>query len=357
MLTSPVPFFHAAPYAYRAPAEWTLNTNHDPVPAGQTLQDALTCVLDAFARDAHLASAQLLEGTATDGVSASVLLFPLSPGTVQVIGVSSLATRVRKLLTDDAGPAWSTLRRPTEETPIHALQDRMPPQMYNILIRNGFSSVEEAASIPEAGWQELRNVGPQFVTTLHTALADYPTPAELARQTSEDAATLPGCWAAITLAPTQRQWLNSLPGAPDEVSWHLGCELEPGHSGPHYAFGQTSEGHDEYWLRWDNPATTATEIVALAGCPVTSDEPPRPSCTLPEGHAGGHNIEHHWHPDPTTPAPAPDANGWHADYLEHRHAATEHLTTSADPAAVHASLAVAAAVTRVADLLEQRSPR
>lgn len=153
----------------------------------------------------------------------------------------------------------------------------------------------------------------------------------------------------ITLSPAERRQLNTVPYAANEVGWHEACDLERGHEGPHHALAQQSRDNDpEYWVRFSDDNLDQVEIVALDGCPARDGDE---LCTLFAEHPGAHNSDTRWESrERDNPPPAPGHN--HANYLAHRRAATETVAGSADPAQVHASLAIAAALNRVADLLE-----
>jgi hypothetical protein len=171
-------------FAYRAPADPIYPEDWRLKPAGDELEEALQQVLAMFARFPHRGSAQLSEHD--DDSPDAVLLFPVSPGRLHVVGVS-LAERVRLALTGGFH-GWKLHELPQTQTSILALKPLLASRFYNLLVRNGFATLEEAAAVPDTGWLELRNVGTKFLHALHLlvhahdaeALADVarPAPAE-----------------------------------------------------------------------------------------------------------------------------------------------------------------------------------
>ena len=76
----------------------------------------------------------------------------------------------------------------------------------------------------------------------------------------------------------------------EQVYW---CDLDAGHEGQHYAFGQHSRD-DEWWVRWPDGADCPAGLLRVTGCPVESvvnEEGDTEVCLLPVGHSGRHNFE------------------------------------------------------------------
>lgn len=99
-----------------------------------------------------------------------------------------------------------------------------------------------------------------------------------------------GCPGRTVLTEAERGRLNALPDCVDDVVDGLNwCELEPGHEGKHYAYGQRTREHD-WWMVWDEAA--ARDLVVLAGC--AAEDPPGgwdpDPCTLFDGHPGDHGF-------------------------------------------------------------------
>lgn len=162
------------------------------------------------------------------------------------------------------------------------------------------------------------------------------------------------CAATVMLSPAERRQLYTLPEAANMVEWQHQCWLEDAHQGPHHALGQAA-GAQEHWIRWDEDRTGHVDLVALSGCghsgPEGEHEDP---CILFAGHPGAHQIGPRWERNRFDHPPQPDPAGGHAAYLAHRRASTETVSSSTDPAQVHATLATAAALNRIADLMQQR---
>lgn len=156
------------PFCYRVDDAFS----EGPEPAGNTALDGLRALLDRLAFHRH---GTLFATPLSPDEQGRVLLFALSPGTVLVIGVSSLACRVRELLGGPEGVlGWHLHPLPDSRTPLHRLREHLRPQQYNVLDRNEFATVEEVAAVPWELWEQLRNVGTSFLRTLETALAAVP---------------------------------------------------------------------------------------------------------------------------------------------------------------------------------------
>lgn len=80
-----------------------------------------------------------------------------------------------------------------------------------------------------------------------------------------------GCYADIMLTDRQRTQLKRLSYGDQEPARLLGCELETGHSGEHYALSHTTRALP-LWLRWNDIGTVT--IV------------PRPFCEAQRHHDG-----------------------------------------------------------------------
>lgn len=161
-------FFHRTP----------VNVNSwEGEPAGNTIQEALTRVLNRFGRDTHLHSSRLFAPVGDDEISGSVLLIQTSPGHVLVVGVSSMAASVRGLLeSTDEAIGWRMHMLPPGHTPIHTLKSHLDPRWYNTLTWNGFATVEQVAAVPEDAWLELPKVGPKFIKALRRIRANSSEP-------------------------------------------------------------------------------------------------------------------------------------------------------------------------------------
>lgn len=98
----------------------------------------------------------------------------------------------------------------------------------------------------------------------------------------------------VALTQEEIDRLNDLPHAAHDVKPFLGCELELGHEGPHYALAQADDRSEDditnWWLRWHG-ADEIREWVHNATCRVdsTAGDPDHDLCLLPVGHAGAHS--------------------------------------------------------------------
>lgn len=67
------------------------------------------------------------------------------------------------------------------------------------------------------------------------------------------------------------------------VGW---CQLQAGHRGPHYSFGQASQELGSQWVRWNDAGIT---LVRLHKCPVAPSQDE--ACVLFTGHDGLHSFQ------------------------------------------------------------------
>jgi hypothetical protein len=225
-----VEFFEATPFACRMPADQT----ETPWPAGDTLAEALTRVALKFSRDPHTGTAHLMTGTVDAGVSDSVLLLRIDPGTLLVIGLTPLADQARTLLADGVLPSWRPHELPATRTSVSTLKSALTTQMYNILLTHQFATVEEVATVPTPSWAEFHHVGDKFVVALKRALADAAPPAPAKPvPAGGNGSVLPPPEEARRVAaqfdlPRTRRDPFVTAGAPDS-RWGIAkvCQLEP----------------------------------------------------------------------------------------------------------------------------------
>lgn len=152
-------------YMHRTPPDPSSSASDaagwDPQPASDDLAEALLHVLDRFDDSKH--ASQFIDKTGRGGAA---LLFALNAGAVHVVGGSALAEEIRSLLTSEAIGGWRLHELPETTTPLLTLRSQMDVRFYNLLSRNGFTTVEEAAAAPDEGLLQLRNVGPKFLMAL-----------------------------------------------------------------------------------------------------------------------------------------------------------------------------------------------
>jgi Sigma-70, region 4 len=106
------------------------------------------------------------------------LMFWMRPARLlHVVGDSPLAGKFRRLLTAGEVPGWDLHPVPAGHTPLHVLGGPLhslsgSTRFYNLLERNGFTSVEEVAAMPENSWFELRNCGTRFIAAVRQVTAE-----------------------------------------------------------------------------------------------------------------------------------------------------------------------------------------
>lgn len=146
------------------------------------------------------------------------------------------------------------------------------------------------------------------------------------------------CPAEVNLREHERIHLEDLRDAANEVPWTLRCELLAGHAGDeHYAEGQSAGDGEVWWVRWDDGKKR--EIVNLPPCPVRgagTDELGPDLCLLFLGHQGRHTFVRGGQPDHL------------AEYLHQAERATRLATENPAAASIAATLALAAAINRLA---------
>lgn len=146
------------------------------------------------------------------------------------------------------------------------------------------------------------------------------------------------CPAEVNLTEPERHQFEALPDAANEVLWTLRCELLAGHTGEdHYAEGQDTGDGGVWWIRWNDRETRA--IVALPSCPVTQIRPDDVSpdlCLLFTDHPGRHTFIRGRQPDHL------------AEYIHQAERATRLATENPAAAGIAATLALAAAINRLA---------
>ncbi|WP_345475927.1 hypothetical protein [Actinoallomurus oryzae] len=157
-------------YTHRTPPEPLVASDTAswyPQPAGDDLDEALRHVLDQFDNTKHASWVIDKKG---DGGTA--LLFAIDTGAVHVVGGSALAGEIRALLASEAIGGWRLHELPSTATPLRTLRPQLDVRFYNLLTRNGFTTVEEAAAAPDEGLRQLRNVGPKFIAALRAVTGE-----------------------------------------------------------------------------------------------------------------------------------------------------------------------------------------
>ena len=101
---------------------------------------------------------------------------------------------------------WQLHSLPETRTPIHTLKPLLDTRFYNIFVRNGFATLEEAAAVRDMGWLELRNAGSKFLHALHLVVHAHDAEAmpEIARPTSAEAVDDRRTYVDLRLLPATR---------------------------------------------------------------------------------------------------------------------------------------------------------
>jgi hypothetical protein len=94
------------------------------------------------------------------------------------------------------------------------------------------------------------------------------------------------CGVLLAVDGAVRAELAKVANGAHELEDLMGCELGPGHAGPHEALGQTAGDGTDYWLRWSDGE--AVHVKVLEPCEVESDS--GDFCLLPSGHPGAHRF-------------------------------------------------------------------
>lgn len=162
-------------YRHRTPPESDKPEDWDGRPAGDDLTDAVCRALSHLGPRTH---ASALPDKGDSGWHwREALLFAVAPGVVHVVGSTDLAERVRGVLEDNAIEGWRLHELPNERTPLKQVEARLGSRVYNGLTRNGFSTIEEGAAVPDDAFRHLRNVGPKFLATVRSVASIPDSPA------------------------------------------------------------------------------------------------------------------------------------------------------------------------------------
>jgi len=172
-------------YQHRTPLA---DTGWSYEPAGDDLVDAMRHVLGRF--DHYICESEFFENDGENQFRGThVLLFAVRPGVVHVVGATSFADRVRGSLCDGSVEDWKLHKLPGTLTPLDAVHAQLGNRIYNLLVRWGFSTLEEAIAVPDDGLRQLRGMGTKRLATLR-GVAGIPDPPSLStgRPTSAEVA-------------------------------------------------------------------------------------------------------------------------------------------------------------------------
>lgn len=154
-----------APSSARAVIEGVSRDLANPVDHA-TPESALHWVLRILAESPSAASARVWM---PDAPSNGVHLYPLEPrGEVLVVGDSPLADLAREQLPLHG---WLVRPRPGRATPLIELRPHLSSRTFNILAREGFTTVEQLAALPDRTLLSVRHFGVPTLESVRRALA------------------------------------------------------------------------------------------------------------------------------------------------------------------------------------------
>ena len=138
------------------------------------VENALREVVAEFETHAYVYTARVWV-TAQDGDSGRALVFRREQRRLHVVGSTPVADRVRELL--GAGfTGWGLYPVQDGWTLLEIAEPILGHRAYNLLTREGFTTIEELAATPDAGLLDLRNLGAKSLTAIHDAVTTYAGP-------------------------------------------------------------------------------------------------------------------------------------------------------------------------------------
>lgn len=142
-------------------------------PRDASPEDSLTWMLAELAAD----SGRCVEVGGRSGQWGMALVCWAKPGqNVHVVGASPMAARLRELLQAGAAPGWGLHPVPDGQTPLEVLAEPLlaasgAVRYYHLLVRHGFTTVEEVAATPARCLRNMYQSGPKMVATVQQVLA------------------------------------------------------------------------------------------------------------------------------------------------------------------------------------------
>ncbi|HWR46222.1 MAG TPA: DNA-directed RNA polymerase subunit alpha C-terminal domain-containing protein [Pseudonocardiaceae bacterium] len=144
----------------------------DPPPVDASPEDALREALREFEDrpySCYSATAWVPSGNGSGG---RTLVFRRPGRVVHVIGTGKLAECFRELLRGGVA-GWTLHPMPATQTPLEVAEPTLGHRAYKLLAREGFTSLEDLAAVPDEALMRLRNLGPKSLDAIHQALAAY----------------------------------------------------------------------------------------------------------------------------------------------------------------------------------------
>ncbi|MGH3978466.1 MAG: DNA-directed RNA polymerase subunit alpha C-terminal domain-containing protein [Pseudonocardiaceae bacterium] len=108
-----------------------------------------------------------------DGVGGRALVFRRPRRVLHVIGTSKLAETFREVLRDGTASGWTLHEVPAARTLLEVAESTLGHRAYNLLAREGFTTLEELAATPGEGLMALRNLGERSLAAIRQAVTAH----------------------------------------------------------------------------------------------------------------------------------------------------------------------------------------
>jgi hypothetical protein len=146
---------------------------HERVRQEESPAEALTRVTAAFAAGGD----GWVQAGSRGGPQGEAQVCVVGRRYLHVVGMSPMASRLRELVAIGAAPGWALHPVPRGRTPVGRLAEPLlavsgSARFYNLLVREGFATVEEVAATPDDYLLLLRQVGPAMVAAVRQVLGD-----------------------------------------------------------------------------------------------------------------------------------------------------------------------------------------
>ncbi|MFF5230239.1 hypothetical protein [Dactylosporangium sp. NPDC000521] len=162
---------------------------------------AVMRVLEAFSNRPFVGSARIMMDRGADRPAQHATLYrPAHGNAVVVVGGGTLAAAVRGLFPHQG---WHVRAEPSPGTDLATIRGALGPRVYNTLVRDGITTVEDLAAIPDMGLLDLRLMGPGSIERIRTAVVLH---------TSTPANSSAGSAGPVTLTPGQAREARTLLG-------------------------------------------------------------------------------------------------------------------------------------------------
>ncbi len=149
---------------------WAQALGPDPIDAGP--EEALREALREFEGRPYSCYSATAWVRSDNSLGGRVLVFRRPRRVVHVIGTGKLAECFRELLRDGVA-GWTLHPMPAIRTPLEVAEPTLGHRAYKLLTREGFTTLEDLAAIPDEALMKLRNLGPKALEAIHQAVAAY----------------------------------------------------------------------------------------------------------------------------------------------------------------------------------------